>query len=43
MSTPIALTDDNFSEEVLDSNVPVLVDFWTLPPGADPAEWLLQS
>ena len=28
MSTPIALTDDNFSEEVLDSNVPVLVDFW---------------
>ena len=28
MSTPIALTDDNFSEEVLDSNLPVLVDFW---------------
>ena len=28
MSTPIALTDDNFAEEVLDSNLPVLVDFW---------------
>ena len=28
MSAPIALTDDNFSEEVLDSNLPVLVDFW---------------
>ena len=28
MSAPIALTDDNFSEEVLHSNLPVLVDFW---------------
>ena len=28
MSEPIALTDDNFSAEVLDSDVPVLVDFW---------------
>ncbi len=28
MSTPIALTDDNFAKEVLESNVPVLVDFW---------------
>lgn len=28
MSAPIALTDDNFSEEVLDSQLPVLVDFW---------------
>ncbi|MBT6618893.1 MAG: thioredoxin [Gemmatimonadetes bacterium] len=28
MSEPITLTDDNFSAEVLDSDVPVLVDFW---------------
>ena len=28
MSAPITLTDDNFSAEVLDSDVPVLVDFW---------------
>ena len=28
MSEPIALTDDNFSAEVLNSEVPVLVDFW---------------
>ena len=28
MSEPIALTDDNFSEEVLQANQPVLVDFW---------------
>lgn len=28
MSEPIALTDDNFSEEVLQANEPVLVDFW---------------
>ena len=29
MSEPIALTDDNFSEEVLQANQPVLVDFWS--------------
>ena len=28
MSEPITLTDGNFSAEVLDSDVPVLVDFW---------------
>ena len=28
MSEPISLTDDNFSEEVLQSDQPVLVDFW---------------
>ena len=28
MSEPIAVTDDNFSEEVLQANQPVLVDFW---------------
>ncbi|MFO7151883.1 MAG: thioredoxin [Bacillota bacterium] len=25
---PITLTDDNFEQEVLNSDVPVLVDFW---------------
>ena len=28
MSEPIALTDDNFSDEVLSAELPVLVDFW---------------
>ena len=28
MSEPIALTDDNFSDEVLNTELPVLVDFW---------------
>ena len=28
MSKPIALTDDNFSDEVLTAELPVLVDFW---------------
>ena len=28
MSEPIALTDDNFSDEVLSAEMPVLVDFW---------------
>ena len=28
MSEPIALTDDNFSAEVLSAETPVLVDFW---------------
>lgn len=28
MSEPIALTDDNFSAEVLKASLPVLVDFW---------------
>lgn len=28
MSEPIVLTDDNFSAEVLNAGVPVLVDFW---------------
>ncbi|MFH1569334.1 MAG: thioredoxin, partial [Gemmatimonadota bacterium] len=28
MSEPIALTDDNFAAEVLESDLPVLVDFW---------------
>ena len=31
MGKPVVLTDDNFKSEVLDSKVPVLVDFW--------AEW----
>ncbi len=28
MSEPIVLTDDNFSAEVLNAGLPVLVDFW---------------
>ena len=28
MAEPIVLTDDNFESEVLQSDVPVLVDFW---------------
>ncbi len=28
MSEPTVLTDDNFSAEVLNSGLPVLVDFW---------------
>ena len=28
MSEPIVLTDDNFSDEVLNAELPVLVDFW---------------
>jgi len=28
MSEPVELTDDNFEQEVLNSDLPVLVDFW---------------
>ena len=28
MAEPIVLTDDNFESEVLQADVPVLVDFW---------------
>lgn len=30
MSEPITLTDENFAKEVLESSVPVLVDFWAV-------------
>ena len=28
MSDPVEITDENFQQEVLDSETPVLVDFW---------------
>lgn len=28
MSTPIVLTKSNFQKEILESNIPALVDFW---------------
>ena len=28
MSDPVVITDDNFQQEVLDSEIPVMVDFW---------------
>jgi len=28
MNEPLELTDDNFEQEVLNSDLPVLVDFW---------------
>jgi len=28
MSEPVELTDDNFEQEVIKSDLPVLVDFW---------------
>lgn len=30
MAKPIELTDSNFNEQVLQSDVPVLVDFWAV-------------
>ena len=28
MSDPVEITDENFQQEVLNSETPVLVDFW---------------
>tara|TARA_B100000676_G_C18061135_1_gene837851 strand:+ start:631 stop:972 length:342 start_codon:yes stop_codon:yes gene_type:complete len=28
MSDPVVITDENFQQEVLDSDIPVMVDFW---------------
>lgn len=28
MAQPLHLTDDTFNEEVLNSNIPVIIDFW---------------
>ena len=30
MSKPIEITDSNFEQEVINSNVPVLIDFWAI-------------
>lgn len=30
MSEPLTLTDENFAKEVLESSLPVLVDFWAV-------------
>ena len=35
--TALKLTQDNFEQEVLQADKPVLVDFWA--PGAVPAAW----
>ncbi|MBN2000730.1 thioredoxin [candidate division KSB1 bacterium] len=30
MGNAVEITDDNFKEQVLDSDIPVLVDFWAI-------------
>ena len=41
MSDPVEITDENFQQEVLNSETPVLVDFWA--EGVDHANNLLHS